>query len=99
MVDITKCLLYNIFINSFNDLDAKEWVICVRITKRDMAVLQDRNTGSSSISIPLAATYRIMDGRAVLIDAEYMDIPADLIARFLLDGLHVPVDENLFRVV
>jgi len=34
--------------------------------------------------IPVNATYRIVDGEPVLVDAEYKDIPADVIARFLI---------------
>lgn len=34
--------------------------------------------------IPIRATYRIVDGEPVLISADYRDIPADLIARFLI---------------
>lgn len=35
-------------------------------------------------NVPISATYRIIDGNPVMIDAEYADIPADLFARFLL---------------
>lgn len=34
--------------------------------------------------IPVSATYRIVNGEPVLVDAEYKDIPADVIARFLI---------------
>ena len=34
--------------------------------------------------IPVNATYRIVDGEPVLVDAEYKEIPADVIARFLI---------------
>ncbi|MCO7138147.1 hypothetical protein NIF40_11495 [[Clostridium] leptum] len=34
--------------------------------------------------IPISATYRIIDGEPVMISADYRDIPADLIARFLI---------------
>ena len=39
--------------------------------------------------IPITATYRIVDGEAVMVAAEYADIPADAIARFLIDRLGV----------
>ena len=35
--------------------------------------------------IPVAATYRVRDGQAFLLDAERVDVPADFVARFLLD--------------
>ena len=34
--------------------------------------------------IPVKATYRIIDGEPVMIDAEWADIPADQIARMFL---------------
>lgn len=34
--------------------------------------------------IPVKATYRIIDGEPVMIDAEWADIPADEIARLFL---------------
>ena len=36
------------------------------------------------LNIPVKATYRIIDGRPVLIDAEYRKISADTITRYLL---------------
>ncbi|MFV0497239.1 MAG: hypothetical protein ACK5L0_03585 [Candidatus Fimivivens sp.] len=38
----------------------------------------------SMCSIPVQATYRIIDGQPVRIEAEYMDISADALARFLV---------------
>lgn len=35
-------------------------------------------------NVPISATYRLIDGEPVMIDAEYVDIPADVFARFLL---------------
>ena len=35
--------------------------------------------------IPVAATYRVRDGKAFMVDAEYANIPADTIARFLIE--------------
>ena len=35
-------------------------------------------------NVPISATFRIIDGEPVMIDAEYADIPADVFARFLL---------------
>lgn len=34
--------------------------------------------------IPIQATYKIIDGEVKLVSAEYADIPADNIARFLI---------------
>lgn len=34
--------------------------------------------------IPVQATYRIVDGNPVRVDTKYADIPAEVIARFLL---------------
>ncbi|MGN1134194.1 MAG: hypothetical protein ACI4RN_07055 [Oscillospiraceae bacterium] len=34
--------------------------------------------------IPVKATYKVIDDEVVMTDAEYEDIPADVIARFLL---------------
>lgn len=37
--------------------------------------------------IPVSATFTIVDGEAVMTAAEYAEIPADAIARFLVDKL------------
>lgn len=39
-----------------------------------------------TIHIPIHATYRIIDGKAVKIDAEYADVPASVIAEMILRG-------------
>ena len=39
--------------------------------------------------IPMRITYKIIDGQPVKISAEYQDIPADLIAQFLLQKFGV----------
>ena len=39
--------------------------------------------------IPTRATYRIVDGKAVMVAAEYADIPASAIAAYLVDKLGV----------
>lgn len=39
--------------------------------------------------IPVRATYRIVNGEAVMVAAEYADIPADAIAAYLVDKLGV----------
>ena len=39
--------------------------------------------------IPVCATFRIVDGKAIMVAAEYADIPADAIAKFLVDKLGV----------
>ena len=36
--------------------------------------------------IPIQATYKIVDGEVELVSAEYTDIPADNIARFLIQN-------------
>lgn len=39
--------------------------------------------------VPIAATFTIVDGKAVMTAAEYAEISADTIARFLIDKLGV----------
>ncbi|MCM1270937.1 MAG: hypothetical protein NC247_10000 [Ruminococcus flavefaciens] len=39
--------------------------------------------------IPVNATMQIINGEAVMIDAEYADIPADKIAEFLIKSFGV----------
>lgn len=39
--------------------------------------------------IPVTATYSIINGKPVMTAAEYVDIPADTIARYLVDKLGV----------
>ena len=34
--------------------------------------------------VPVAATYEIIDGKAIMTHAVYEDIPADLIARYIM---------------
>lgn len=41
------------------------------------------------ISMPVKAKYRIIDGEPILISAEYADVSADVVARFLLDAFNV----------
>lgn len=45
-----------------------------------------------TITIPVQATYRIVNGEPVMIAAEYADVSADAVARFLLDAFHVPAN-------
>lgn len=33
---------------------------------------------------PVEATYRVIDGEVVRVSAKYVDVPADVIARFLI---------------
>ena len=35
-------------------------------------------------TIPVEATYRAIDGEVVRVSAKYVDVPADVIARFLI---------------
>ena len=39
--------------------------------------------------IPISATFRIVDGEAVMTEAEYRDIPADAIARYLIEKVGI----------
>ena len=39
---------------------------------------------SNLCRVPVSATYQIIDGRPVMIDAEYAEIPAETILDFLL---------------
>ena len=39
--------------------------------------------------IPVSATFRIIDGEPVMTSAEYRDIPADVIARFLIEKVGI----------
>lgn len=43
--------------------------------------------------IPVTATYQIINGEPVQVAAEYRDIPATSIARWLLERFNVPVEE------
>lgn len=40
---------------------------------------------SNLCRVPVSATYRIVNGEPVLIEAEYTDIPAPELLRFLLE--------------
>ena len=45
--------------------------------------------------IPVSATVEIIGGEAVMTSAEYADIPADTIARFLIEKCGItPIFEN-----
>lgn len=46
-------------------------------------------TNNNLCRIPVKATYRIVDGEAVMVAAEYADIPASAIAAYLVDKLGV----------
>lgn len=46
------------------------------------------------ITIPIQATYRMVGGEPVLVSAEYADVSADRIARLLMEGFHIPIDEE-----
>ena len=49
---------------------------------------------TDTLHIPVTATYRIIDGEAVKIAAEYADVPTDIIARLLVRGFGLPTPEN-----
>ncbi|MCI9575293.1 MAG: hypothetical protein HFJ84_01205 [Clostridiales bacterium] len=36
------------------------------------------------ISVPVSATYRVVDGQVICLHAEYAEISADMFARFLI---------------
>jgi hypothetical protein len=40
-------------------------------------------------SIPISATFRIIDGVPIMISADYRDIPADAIARYLIEKVGI----------
>ena len=42
------------------------------------------------ITIPVSATYRIINGEAVQVSAEHTDVSADFVARFLLERFGIP---------
>ena len=39
--------------------------------------------------IPVRATYRVIDGKAFMLNAEWEEIPSDIIARFLIEKFGV----------
>lgn len=41
----------------------------------------------TTCKIPVSATYTIVNGKPVMTEAEFVDIPADAIAKFLVDKL------------
>ncbi len=46
------------------------------------------------IKIPVSATYRIIDGKPVMLSADYREIPAEVVARFLLERFNVPMEQG-----
>lgn len=46
--------------------------------------MDDKTKADNMCRIPIEASYKIIDGKAVMVDALWEDIPADVIARFLL---------------
>ena len=46
---------------------------------------------NTTCKIPVRATYTIVNGEPVMTTAEYADMPADLIAKFLVDKLGTDV--------
>ena len=49
---------------------------------------------TDTITIPVQATYRIVNGEAVQIAAEYAEISADAVARFLMDAFHISTNRR-----
>lgn len=47
----------------------------------------------TTVRIPVTARYRIIDGKPVMIEAEYKDIPASVIAKMILTAFGVPIRE------
>ena len=46
------------------------------------------------ITIPVAASYRVIDGKPVMVSAEYWEVSADDVARFLLEKFNVPFEKQ-----
>lgn len=42
------------------------------------------------LHLPVSAKYKVVDGKLVMVSAEYVDIPAHQVAEFLLDRFGVP---------
>jgi hypothetical protein len=40
-------------------------------------------------SIPISATFRIIDGVPIMVEADYRNIPADAIARYLIEKVGI----------
>lgn len=51
---------------------------------------------SNTCKIPVSARIEIINGQAVMTDAEYKIVPASIIARFFLEkfGRDIPLDAN-----
>lgn len=45
------------------------------------------NNNDNMCRIPVSATMQIIDGEAVMVAAEYAEIPADAIARFIIERM------------
>jgi len=48
----------------------------------------------SKIKIPVVANMCIINGEAVMVDAEYAEMEADNFARLLLEAFDIPTDKN-----
>ena len=42
-----------------------------------------------TVTLPVVAHMRVIDGKAVMVDAEYMTVSADDLAQFFLRAFHV----------
>ena len=51
---------------------------------------EENGVSNQTIRIPIRATYRMIDGEAVKIDAEYADVPVNLIAKMIIRKLGLP---------
>lgn len=47
-----------------------------------------------TVRVPLKITFQIKKGKAEKVSAEYADIPADTIARYLIQGLGIPFQDK-----
>jgi len=45
-------------------------------------------------TVPVTATYHVENGEAVMVSAEYADVPADVIARLLMRGFGVAIKQE-----
>lgn len=50
---------------------------------------------AETIRVPITAKYQIIDGKAVQVDAEYADVPVDVIAKLLLKGFGVSTEHGV----
>lgn len=54
----------------------------------------DKITPDDMITIPIQATYRTINGEVVMVSAEYAEVSADAVARYLLDAFNVSAEKG-----